>query len=188
MRPCAGAEMAVTVRESEGLPASYPASPVGLSLKALALDRAFLWQRIESWIARRWPSRSVTYIAEGPGWWAPRLYPFTASTTERWQDANWIACTLDPTPFGGLELPGEGPYRIAGTAGDDSAPPAAVTEAHRRLAEYLAGATDGEVEQAMTSASEGDYRFERPATWLARSMQLSGAADLLRPYRGLGAA
>ena len=85
----------------------------------------------------------------------------------------------------------EGPYRLTGTAGDGSSPPAAAIEAARRLREYLTdtGAwreATGMSNAAATKLSDGDFSIERPATWIARAMQLSGAADLLRPYRRLG--
>jgi hypothetical protein len=197
---------ATTISENEGEPATWPAGVADV-------DR-HVWKRIESWIARRWSSRGVTYVAEGPGWWRARLYPFSVSTTERWEAGAWIACTLDATPLGGLELPGTGPYRIAGTAGDDAELPYTVVEAFRRLRAYGRQARPSAAlvakqmlcpEQAhalsdslQEVAQDGripvleDWLELRPIdalppTWLARAMSLSGAADLLRPYRRMGA-
>jgi hypothetical protein len=63
--------------------------------------------------------------------------------------------------------------------------PAPVLAAFARLAEYSAdtderaGATDYSVN--LGGAIQESYR--RYPSWLARAMQYSGAADLLRPYR-----
>lgn len=73
---------------------------------------------------------------------------------------------------------------FAGTLWTADAPPEDVLEAFRRLAEY---STDKDAHPSLTSRSVeiGSLResFERSPAWLARAMQYSGAADLLRPYR-----
>lgn len=139
---------------------------------ASELDHDMLWARIEAWIAYRWGERTVTWIVEGPGQFVPRLTPATITATERWDGSAYVSATLDPSPLGGFELPGEGPYRITATVGDPNSPPAAVQEAFRRLALYIAETWD-------SLAPCGDT----PSSWPARSMQYSGAADMLRPYR-----
>lgn len=145
-----------------------------------SLDRGVTWQRLESWIAWRWPTRTVTWIIEGPGDWRPRLYPFTSSAAERWIDGAWTAETLKATPLGGFTLANEGPYRITGTAGDDSNPPAAVIEAFHRLHEFQSGiALTSRNDTARTQ--DGDTELVR--AWAAKAIHLSGAADLLRSYR-----
>lgn len=180
-----------TISETEGDPAAWPAASANLNEPPnlgsdfeRTIPHPIVWRRIETWITRRWPSRSVVYVAEGPGWWQPRLHPFTVSTTERWQDAAWTACTLDQTPLGGLELQAEGPYRITGTAGDDSAVPEDVHEAFARLYMYFRGIGNSAWNETATYQS-GDS--QAVASWVGKAIHLSGAADLLRPYRRQGA-
>ncbi|MEY8838078.1 hypothetical protein AB9K41_03445, partial [Cribrihabitans sp. XS_ASV171] len=61
--------------------------------------------------------------------------------------------------------------------------PAAVSEAFRRLAEYFAnGDADGKGREAI-DIGPIKQEHERTAYWVARAMDLSGAADLLRPYK-----
>lgn len=178
--------MAVTLQEIEGAPAAWPAAPVGLSVAAAALAPAMIWGRIEAYTSTRYTSRSVAWVVEGPGDWAPRLDPVTIATVEAWTGNAWTAVTVNPSPFGGYDFPGEGHYRISGTAGGGSAP-GLVLEAYRRLAEYYASSDDAPAGTTDYSASIGSgaisESFTRPATWLARAMINSGAADLLRPYR-----
>jgi hypothetical protein len=67
--------------------------------------------------------------------------------------------------------------------------PAAVNEAYRRLAEYLASTDDAPAGASDYSAGLGSgaitESFSRAPTWVARALINSGAADLLRPYRRL---
>ena len=62
--------MAVTLKEVEAIPASYPSAPAGLSMAALMLDQAALWQRIEAYCRMRWTVREVVWTVEGEGAWA----------------------------------------------------------------------------------------------------------------------
>ena len=105
-----------------------------------------------------------------------------------WQADAWTAVTLPPSPLGGYLLPGVGPYRFTGTAGDDDADvPADLAEAVRRLAEYMAAAPDLEHAGArtVTEAVPDVYSstVERSPAWMAQALINSGAADLLRNYR-----
>jgi hypothetical protein len=50
--------MAVTIKQTEAIPASYPGDG----------DPA-IWQRLESYIAHRFTSRAVVWIVEGCGEW-----------------------------------------------------------------------------------------------------------------------
>ena len=181
--------MAETLKQTEALPAAYPAVPAGLSPAAAALPPEPLWQRIESYVAQRWTARAVTWLVEGPGEWTPPLSPATVTTAEVWAGGEWSEVVLKPAPDGYC-LAAEGPYRITATVGSGTAP-AAVLEAFRRLAEYsadiglystwkgLAGATSNNV----SVGGELTHSADRPATWAARALINSGAADLLRPYR-----
>lgn len=179
--------MAVTLKQTETSPAAYPDPPPGLSAEATAILDA-VWRRIEAYVAFRTTERDVVWIVEGCGPWVPPLTPATIATVEIWEADAWTAVTLPPSPLGGYVLPGEGPYRFTGTAGDDDADvPADLAEAVRRLAEYMAAAADLEHAGARTvSEAVPDVyssTVERSPAWMAQALINSGAADLLRQYR-----
>lgn len=171
------------LERDESEPASYPTAPGGLSAAAAALDPSMIWRRIEGYIAHRWTARAVTWTVEGPGCFGPNLAPATIDTVEIWENYLWSSVTLNPSPRGGLILPGSGPYRFTCTVGGGTVP-ADVNEAFRRLAEYMSqpenhpGASRVSVD--IGGATVGKSRDPR---WLARAMDNSGAGDLLRNYR-----
>jgi hypothetical protein len=188
-----GLTVATLLRETEGIPASYPAvtpfprpAPIGDPNQPEAVANLTLaWQRIEGWCRWRWASRSVVWVVQGPGEFLPRLEPFTLSTVEMWSDdaAAWSAATAAPSPSGGFVL-GEGVWRISGTAGANAgAVPEAVQEAVRRLVEFNLGIAESYKTELATYSEEGT---QRPAAWAAKALHLSGAADLLRPWRRIG--
>lgn len=179
--------MAVTLKQTESVPESYPAipdSPSILSDAAAALDPAIVWQRIESYVARRWTARQVEWLVEGPGEFCPPLAPAEITMIEIWSGAHeWEMVDLVAAPFG-YWLPASGPYRFTATVGSDSEAPAKVLEAFRRLAEYMAtkpGAAGVSHEQI--SAGTVSRSTTRSSSWAAEAMQNSGAADLLRDIR-----
>lgn len=178
--------MVEILKRVEAVPVDYPAVPDGLSVAAAALDSDMLWARLESYIAHRWTARAVVWTVQGPGTWSPDLAPVTLATAEIWQSEDWSPVTLEASPLGGWLLPGVGIYRFAGAI-DAGTVPAGVTEAFRRLAEYSAedpgthGASTYEVELGPIG-----LKYDRSPAWLAKAMQNSGAADLLRPYRRAG--
>lgn len=175
--------MARIVGQNEALPEAWP-DPPALSAEAAALDAGAIWQRIESYIAHRFTPRQVVWLVEGPGTFDPPLVPCTLGTTEVWDGSSWAECTLAPSPRGGLILPGCGSYRFTASVGAAPAP-AAVLEAFRRLAEFLGEDfnTVLAVREEVNLGGVIKQAVERPVTWMARALQLSGAADLLRPYR-----
>lgn len=179
--------MAETLKQVEAVPVAYPATPAGLSTEASALDANMIWSRIETYIACRFTSRAVVWTVEGPGEWVPPLTPATITTTEVWQNDAWTAATLTASPLGGYVLDGSGPYRFTGTAGGGTVP-AAVNEAFRRLAEYMADDTDraGAGRYEVNIGGEWQEGFDRNPAWMARAMSNSGAGDLLRNYRRAG--
>jgi hypothetical protein len=181
--------MAVTLKQTEGIPSAWPAVPAGLSAAAAALPSAVIWQRLEGWIAHRWAPRSVVWIVEGPGDWSAPLSPASIATVEAWGGAGWAEAFPAASPFGGYGLATGGPYRFTGTAGAGPVP-AAGNEAYRRLAEYMGDAGEpsmwkGRAGATSTNVDLGSVKqsFDRSATWLAKALHNSGAADLLRPYR-----
>jgi len=167
-------------------------------------DAWLIWERIEAYISYRWTPRQVVWIVEGSGDWRPPLTPAEITAAEVWTGAAWQPATLPPSPYGGLCLPGNGPFRVTATVGGGSTPAAAL-EAYARLEKYLSAVqrTPGErfayrqmarnrydappVQQTPAQdrvrVAEIDGSVEYVANWPARAMQLSGAADLLRPYR-----
>jgi hypothetical protein len=185
---------ATTIRQTEAIPATYPVAdtyahrpfenpPSGQDATDAVIDPMLIWQRIEAYVAHRWTERDVEWIVDGSGDWTPPLTPADIVTTEIWQADGWQAITLAPSPYGGFMLPGCGPYRFVGTVGGGSPPPElpeAVAEAFRRLYEYSRGIAEQFREDA-AHLKEGDNEVVRG--WTGKAIQLSGAADLLRPYR-----
>ncbi|HEY9147523.1 MAG TPA: hypothetical protein VIQ22_00825, partial [Gammaproteobacteria bacterium] len=173
----------------EAAPTAYPDAPENLSVAAAALAPEAIWQRIEAWVTDRWSPRAVTWLVEGPGEWSPPLSPAVDVTAEVWAGSEWSDVTLQAAPDGYC-LSAEGPYRITATVGSDSAPEAAL-EAFRRLAEYSAAIGDHSAWKGPAGANSHNFNLsegvslsvDRTATWAARALVNSGAADLLRPYR-----
>lgn len=163
--------------EVEGQPSAWPDVP------GYDGDTDVAWQRIESWIACRWRSRSVVYVIEGPGDWTPRLTPFTLTGIEKWDGSAWVAISATLSPMG-YDL-GDGTYRVTGTAGDTTTPPPAVLEAVKRLASYLEDDTHQIAGASSQSHSVGSVtvQHDRSVQWMARALAYSGSADLLRPWR-----
>ncbi len=176
-------DMMICERREE-FPATYPDTPEGLlSDKAAALDDVLIWDRIESYIAHRWTEREVVWIVLGPGEFVPDLKPATITAQEVWSATGYVATSLDPSPLGGVMLPGDGHYRFTATVGGGTVP-AGVWEAFRRLAEYYAERPRHQGAGRVTNET-GPLKtdFDRTPKWVAMAMQLSGAADLLRQYR-----
>ena len=177
--------MVVTLKQTEAVPASYPATPSGLSAAAVALPAQMIWQRIEAYISARWTARAVVWTVEGPGEWVALLSPATISLVEEWTGTAWQTATPDGSPLGGYELEDK-TYRLTASVGGGTVP-AAVNEAFRRLAEYMA-ADVGVAGAASEKQDVGPVSVEhsRNPAWMARAMINSGAADLLRPFRRAG--
>lgn len=173
-----------TYRREEDIPEAYPETPEGLLTDAAAaLDAGLIWGRIEEFIAHRWTERQVIWIIVGPGEFAPDLTPATITASKVWDGVSYIDASLDPSPLGGLDLPGYGPYRITADVGGGTVP-AGVWEAFRRLGEYMAERPERQgVGRSTNSIGPVSEEFDRSPKWVAQAMQLSGAADLLRSYR-----
>lgn len=180
-----------TVKIIEGVPDSYP--PIGSGSPPpydTDLQEA-VWQRVESWIAWRFAPRDVVFLIEGPGHWDSPLRPFTVDTVEKWNGLDYVETTARAAPIAAFDLD-HGTYRITGEAGLDlDGPedlPAVVAEACDRLAGYFQGlrAAKG-INVAASRIASGELALTMGRDWAAQALQRSGAADLLRPYRNLGA-
>lgn len=184
------------IDESE--PAAYPAAPADLSPAAAALPPALVWQRIEAFIRYRWAERQVVWIVNGGAIrtgrgrdWTPSLYPASAMSIEFWDRGleDWGPVGQVPkTPLGGYLLARNETYRITATVGSPDTPPAAVLEAYRRLAEYMAAeqSTPAGARSYSIDVGQISESIRIDPNFAARSIFNSGAGDLLRPYRRLG--
>lgn len=177
-------KMAVTIKQVEAIPASYPTVVPFDRLGYINADdaptnEAQVWQRIEAYTAHRFSERSVIWTVEGFGDWEPPLTPVTIQTVEYWDNGVWQVSTPAPTPYGGLCFPDAGPWRVTANVGGGDVP-AAVQEAFKRLHEYTRGINDSFKNE---TAMRQDGDIEMVANWTGKALQLSGAADLLRPYR-----
>lgn len=172
------------IKQFEDVPAAYPAAPAGLSTAAAALDADMIWARIESYTAWRFTEREVvwTLVGDGGDQFHPPLTPVVSRVAHVWREDAWVSLTLLDGPLG-ICLPHDGTYRITAQLGAGPVP-APVSEAFRRLAEYLAD-DPGTAGASSTSVAIGPIQetLDRNPAWVARAMQLSGAGDLLRKYR-----
>lgn len=176
--------MAITVKQTEAIPASYPVVNTAGWKIVSDLNIAAVWQRIEAYTVHRFTSRAVEWVVEGPGEWCPPLRPAAIATVEIWTGTDWEAIAAIGSPLG-YWLSNAGPYRFTGTIGGGDLPET-VKEAFRRLCEYLSQARpDAGAGVRSRTASLGPITESVvvDATWAARALEASGAADLLRPYR-----
>lgn len=173
------------LQENESTPASYPDTPSGLSTPAAALDPEMIWERIEAYTRTRYTARDVIWTVEGceDEIWKPPLSPIASHTAEIWESGTWASTVIPDGPVG-LCLPSDGVFKITAQVGAGD-PPAAVSEAFRRFAEYLADDTDraGVSSYSVKMGGAIEESYQRNAAHTARALQNSGAADLLRPYR-----
>ena len=171
------------LREFEAIPEAYPTVTPSWTVEMVADDpnpnEAQIWQRIESYVSHRWTPREVVWTLFGNGGdeFTPRLTPMVSHVARFWGD-QWEGLTLDNGPLG-LILPFCGTYQITAQVGAGDVP-AAVSEAFKRLHEYTRGISDSFKNEA---AMRTDSDTEMVTNWTGRALQLSGAADLLRPYR-----
>lgn len=181
--------MPETRKQVEAIPASYPTvTPYphtnfdDVLVEDAVLDAALIWQRLESWMAYRWGVREVVWTVEGEGEWTPPLTPATVTAAQVWEIGGWVSVTLTDGPYG-LCLAGDGPYRITANVGSAETPPEAVQEAWRRLHEYSRGVAEQWRAGTAIHETPGDFGSTAVRGWAAKAIHLSGAGDLLRPYR-----
>lgn len=178
------------LKQMESAPDSYP-TVEGLSDEAADLDTDAIWQRIETYTAYRFVERDVVWTIEGVEDEAVTLplTPVVSQSVEKWEGGAWVAVTLPDGPLGHV-LPSDGVFRVTAQVGAEPVPPA-VSEAFRRLAEYsvdmgkdsMLTGHPSHTDHTAEIGSSVRESYSRYATWAARAIQLSGAADLLRPYR-----
>ncbi|MEM9714934.1 MAG: hypothetical protein AAF826_00300 [Pseudomonadota bacterium] len=176
--------MVEIIKQTEAAPDNYPGLPSGLSAMAAALDTDALWARIESHITYRFTARELVWVIEGLKGddWTPPLASVVSQVAQKWDGGAWVSVALQDGPLG-LCLPSDGLFKVAAQVGAGPVP-APVSEAFRRLAEYLAD--DGDqagVSEYSFWIAEMSESFKRNAAWTAKALQDSGAADMLRPYR-----
>ena len=197
---------AVICDEAEFPPLAYPDVPhAALALPDYGKPAAWVWQRIEKYCNWRWTPREVQIEVDGCGWISLPVRPLRVTKLEyfdemvsyRWSETSWT----EFTPASAARQRGGKIYspfnhtRITGIAGEDNPAPEAVIHAAVRLHTYLAHGSEGfplwatsRSHTAETNDGEGvssnrNESFQRPANYIAKAMQNSGAADLLRPYR-----
>lgn len=170
------------LREFEAIPEAYPTvTPWWIVEQGPSdpdPDADQIWQRIESYVSERWTPREVVWTLQGNSGdqFHPRLTPMASFEAHYWAD-EWESVALENGPLG-LILPSDGYYRITAQVGAGDVP-AAVSEAFKRLHEYTRGINDSfKGEAAYADGDGGKIR-----NWTGRALQLSGAADVLRPYR-----
>ncbi|SLN10775.1 hypothetical protein PSJ8397_00042 [Pseudooctadecabacter jejudonensis] len=184
-----------TVIEQEEIStAVYPDAPDGLSDAAAALSKEIVWDRLEQFTNYKIGQRSIQFRVcsnRGQPWWIPAERPFEitgiliADTTLD----DYVATPVRPRADGAVNLEGKAAL-VTATVGLATAPPLFL-EAYKRLAEYFAASQIGPEGVTRYSLSVGPditEGYSKQATHTAKAMVNSGAADLLRKYRKLGAA
>ena len=164
--------MAETWHQKEAIPATYP-----------NIGSPALWARLEAYTAHRWTPRAVTWLLNGPGEWVAPLAPAELVQAYRWTGDGWEETTLAPAPMGYVIPCGR--FKIIATVGADNAAPAAVLEAFDRLSKYVTAELGGVPGASTYSVNIGQLSesISRNPAFMARALDNSGAADLLRPYR-----
>jgi hypothetical protein len=170
--------MNLTLQQIEGLPASYPEVGGGIASD----DAAVAWQRVERYIKVRFMPREIVWIVQGDTGevWYPPVGPVTAIAGEFADGA--MPFTL--TPCGtGYRLPC-GLVKLTATVGAGPIP-LGVTNAVSRLAHFYAAdmPVTGGVRSYSLSVGDMSESITLSPDRLAKAMQNSGAADLLRGYR-----
>lgn len=140
---------------------------------------AELWSRIFHHIRWRWPARVVTWIVEADCIFVSPLKPATVTALDIWAKhaREWQNVGLLDAPVG-IDLPQPGLYRVTADVGGATVPDD-VQAAYQRLSDYMTSLSDA----GATRISDGDFTIQRTSLAASNAMILSGAADLLRPYR-----
>lgn len=158
------------IQVTEGEPASRPALGVA--------NEAAVWARFETWCRGfRWGQREIVWIVDNPGAFHPPVQPAALTKSELWDGAAWVETAGESWPRGVCYTLGT--WRLTYNVGAPTARPE-VVEAATRYADYVAQV---KAEAAAVSVRDGDFSVQRSENAMARALELSGAADLLRAYR-----
>jgi hypothetical protein len=171
----------------------YPDAPAGLSDAAAALPKEIIWDRLEQFTNYKIGERSVRYRVwsqQKQPWWVPAERPFVVTRVQiaDTKIEDYVEKTVRPRDDGAVRL--GCPALVTATIGAATAPPLYL-EAYKRLAEYWATpsiAPEGVTRYSLSVGPDITESVSKTAAHTARGMVNSGAADLLRKYRGLGAA
>lgn len=168
--------------ELESAPDAYPDPPPNLSAAAQSIPAGVVWDRLERYTRQRWTPRNVVWqvsVAGRKEAFEPRLQPAVFASARVWDETShqWESATPIRAPWGVMLECGD--WQLTFVVGVD-APPLRALEAYRRLAEYWA---EVQGNASLASVKDGDYAASFNANAIGRALQLSGAADLLRPYR-----
>ena len=159
----------------------YPAKPSGLSTDAEAIDAAVIWDRLEAFTNYRWSTTEIEFVVNPDHeiQWKPPYVPFGILEVN--------GEPADPDTFGAVTLRNRS--KVLVTIGG-ATPSPTVNKAYRRLAEYFAVRDDMPAGAQRYSVNIGDISetISKRSDHMARAMQNSGAADLLRKYKKAGAA
>jgi len=118
--------------------------------------------------------------------WVPPLQPAVIGTVEKWAGTDYHPIVGVLSPLGGLDLAELAHYRITAEVGADNPIPADVAEAFKRLAFFAAAQEPKEAGLNSYSVSIGgaiQESWRRDRQTMARALEYSGAADVLRKYR-----
>lgn len=172
---------------------AYPDAPAGLSDAAAAISKQVIWDRLEQFTNYKIGERSIRYrvlVCQKQPYWIPAERPFVVTRIQT-IDAiteDYVDKTVTPREDGAVRL--DGLSLVTVTVGSTTAPPL-FQEAYKRLAEYWATpkiGPEGSTRYSLSIGPDISESVSTVATHTARGMIYSGAADLLRKYRNLGAA
>ena len=170
--------MNLNLQQIEGLPESYPEVGGGI----VSADAAVAWQRVERYIKVRFMPREIVWMVQGDTEqvWFPPVGPVTAIAGEFADGA--MPFTLMPCGTG-YRLP-NALVKLTATVGAGPIP-LSVTNAVSRLAHYCAAdvPVPGGVRSYSLNVGDMSESMTLAPDRLAKAMQDSGAADLLRSYR-----
>jgi len=179
----------------EEIPDSYPEVPLtALAAPDFGPPAAWVWARIEAYCSWRWTPRVARLeVYNHSGWIRMPVRPFRVTKLEICNSSGqfweWTELDISCAPQRGWNIYAPGLNTcIRGIAGENNPAPGAVIHAAVRLHTYLAHQPESFPLWATSkSHAQGDSNdgFQRPANYIAKAMQHSGAADLLRTYRRL---
>ncbi len=144
------------------------------------------FQRVESYIDKRYCERQVEWIVDDVREFEIPLTPYEIISVEHWSNMKWNAQPIFLSPLG-LEFSGCGQYRVTAKlgVGENLDVPEFVKQALIRYVNYQEQAQDnaGLSQYAVNMDGAIQESWTRSGSAAARALDLSGAADLLRYIR-----